>query len=80
MNRKVIEDEEFEEVKVAFYRMMIEYYTQEKDAWEICQCYFKLYEVAEKQGAEEEAIDALQASYVQQQFFLYLPFCLLTLF
>lgn len=61
MNRKVIEDEEFEEVKVAFYRMMIEYYTQEKDAWEICQCYFKLYEVAEKQGAEEEAIDALQA-------------------
>jgi len=60
MNRKIIEDSEFEGVKICFYRMMIEYHTQERDAWEISLCYFKLYEVAERQGNQEDAVDALQ--------------------
>lgn len=42
MNRKVIEEEGFEEVKVEFYSMMVEYYRHEHDAWEMAQCYFKV--------------------------------------
>jgi hypothetical protein len=24
--------------------MMVEYHSQEKEAWEICSCYFKIYD------------------------------------
>ena len=46
MNRKVIEEAGFEQVKVSFYTMLIEYYTNEKDTWEICQCYYKIYDTS----------------------------------
>lgn len=60
MNRKTIEEDGFEEIKSTFYTYMIEYHTHEKDAWEICNCYYKLYEVAFKQGMNDEAMDALK--------------------
>jgi len=42
MNLKTIEETGFEEVKVTYYRMMIEYYMVEKNTWEIAQAYFKI--------------------------------------
>lgn len=42
MNRKIIEEEGFEEVKVEFYNLMLEYYRHERDAWEMAQCYYKV--------------------------------------
>ena len=43
MNRKVIEEEGFEEVKVEFYKLMLEYYRHDHDTWEMAQCYYKVY-------------------------------------
>jgi 26S proteasome regulatory subunit N5 len=42
MNRKTIEEPEFQEVKVKFYRLMVEFYSHEKDTWEISQCFYKV--------------------------------------
>lgn len=42
MNLKTIEEDGFEEIKVKFYKMQIEYHTFEKNAWEIAQAYFKI--------------------------------------
>ena len=42
MNTKIIEEEGLSEIKIKFYTMMIEYYTTEKNAWEICQAYYKV--------------------------------------
>ena len=42
MNLKTIEETGFEEVKVKFYRMMIEYHMVEKNTWEIAQAYYKI--------------------------------------
>lgn len=42
MNRKTLEEVGFEEIKVKYYNMMIEYHTQENDTWEICQSYYKV--------------------------------------
>ena len=42
MNRKTIEEPGFEEIKIKYYNMMVEYHTQENDVWEICQCYYKV--------------------------------------
>jgi len=47
MNRKVIEEEGFEEIKISFYTLMIDYHKSfEKDTWEICQCYYKIYDTS----------------------------------
>ena len=40
--RKTIEEAGFEEIKVKFYRLMVEYYSHEVDCWEVCQCFFKV--------------------------------------
>jgi hypothetical protein len=45
MNLKAIEEEGLEEVKVQFYAMMVEYHTVERNAWEICQAYYKIASV-----------------------------------
>jgi 26S proteasome regulatory subunit N5 len=45
MNRKTIEEEGFEEIKVTFYTMLIEYHTADDcvgDVWDICQSYYKV--------------------------------------
>ena len=46
MNRTLLDEVGFEDTKVKFYRMMIEYHTVEKDAWEISQCYYKIYDTS----------------------------------
>jgi hypothetical protein len=40
--RKTIDEAGFEEVKVQFYRLMVQYHSHEVDCWEICQCFFKV--------------------------------------
>mmetsp|Transcript_29680 Transcript_29680/g.42377 ORF Transcript_29680/g.42377 Transcript_29680/m.42377 type:complete len:481 (+) Transcript_29680:54-1496(+) len=42
MNLKTTEEAGFEDVKIRFYRMMIEYYMVEKNTWEIAQAYYKI--------------------------------------
>lgn len=42
MNLKTIEEEGFEEIKVKFYNMQIEFQVHEKNTWEICQAYYKV--------------------------------------
>lgn len=42
MNLKTIEEEGFEDVKVKFYTLQIEFHTHEKNTWEICQAYHKV--------------------------------------
>jgi 26S proteasome regulatory subunit N5 len=64
MNRKTLEEAGFIEIKVKFYRMMVEYYTQERDSFEIAQSYFKLYEAAKALQAVDDELDALQSCVV----------------
>jgi 26S proteasome regulatory subunit N5 len=42
MNLKTIEEEGFEMIKIAYYLLQIQYYTHEKNTWEICQAYYKV--------------------------------------
>ncbi len=42
MNLKTIEEEGFEEIKVKYYNLQIEFHTHEKNTWEICQAYHKV--------------------------------------
>ena len=42
MNLKTIEEAGFEDIKIRYYQMQIEYHTHEKNTWEICQAYFKV--------------------------------------
>ena len=42
MNRKVLEEKDFDEIKISYYKMMIEHHTHDYDCWEICQCYYKV--------------------------------------
>lgn len=42
MNLKTIEEESFEDVKVRYYVMQIEYQMFQKDAWEVCQAFYKV--------------------------------------
>lgn len=45
VNTKTIEEEGFESIKVRFYTMQIEFFTYEKNCWEICQAYFKVNDI-----------------------------------
>lgn len=61
MNRKVIEEVGFEEIKVSFFYQQIEYFIHEKDTWEICRAYFKIFETLVKiSGKETQTLEALQ--------------------
>lgn len=42
MNLKMLEEEGFEKIKIQYYTMQIEFYTYEKNVWEICQAYYKV--------------------------------------
>jgi len=64
MNRKALEEEDFVHVKVSFYRMMVEYHRHELDTWEICQCYYKLYESARTLTLPEEEASSLKSCIV----------------
>lgn len=64
MNRKTIEDSDFEDVKVSFYNMMVEYYTHEVDAWEISQSYFKIFDTTVTKADAAKCKDALESCVV----------------
>jgi 26S proteasome regulatory subunit N5 len=55
MNRKTIEESSFMEVKVKFYRLMVQYYSHEKDAWEISQCFYKVRQIRLASEASERS-------------------------
>ena len=64
MNRKTIEEEGYEDIKVTFYNMMIEYYMHEVDAWELCQCYFKIFDTSTTKADAEKCKEALESCVV----------------
>ncbi len=64
MNRKTIEAEGYEDAKVSFYSMMVEYYTHEVDAWEISQCYFKIFDTATTKADAVKCKEALESCVV----------------
>lgn len=43
VNRKVLDDEGMDDVKIRFYTLMIEYHRREEDSWELAQCYFQIF-------------------------------------
>lgn len=44
MNKRTLEevDEGFDQVKIFFYRLMIQYHLHDHNFWEICQCFYKV--------------------------------------
>jgi 26S proteasome regulatory subunit N5 len=42
MNLKTIEEAGFEDIKIRFYTLQIEFHTHEKNTWEIANAYFKV--------------------------------------
>jgi 26S proteasome regulatory subunit N5 len=42
MNLKTLDEDGFEDIKIRYYIMQIEYHMYQKDAWEICQAAFKV--------------------------------------
>ncbi len=45
MNLKTLEEDGFEDVKVKFYTLQVEFHTHEKNVWEICQAYHKVIQI-----------------------------------
>lgn len=43
MNRKTLDESDFQSVKLQFYQLMIEFYLHDRNCWEICQCYYKVH-------------------------------------
>jgi 26S proteasome regulatory subunit N5 len=63
MNLKVLGETGFEKVKVAFNTLMIEYWTHEKDTWEISQCYYNIYSATSKDD-QAAMVSALESSVI----------------
>jgi len=42
MNTKTLEEAGFADVKIKYYTMLVEYYSQDRNAWEISQAYYKV--------------------------------------
>ncbi|CAM9284286.1 unnamed protein product [Chrysoparadoxa australica] len=61
INRKVMLHEDMQELKVRFYKLMIEYNTHEKDPWELCQDYHSIYDTAIVKADEAVWQDALKS-------------------
>ena len=59
MNLKILEEDELQSTKIKYYTMMVDYYTQEKNPWEISQCYYKIYNTQETKDNEETLNDSL---------------------
>ena len=64
MNRTTIDEAGFEEVKVKFYHMMVEYHTHEDDVWSMSQCYFKVYDTTITKQDPVKAEHALQSAII----------------
>jgi 26S proteasome regulatory subunit N5 len=50
-----------EDVKIKFYNMMVEYHSHDKEVWDICQCYYKIYETKTDSVSIDDTIYALQS-------------------
>lgn len=61
MNRKTIDEPGFEDIKVQFYRLMVDYYSHEVDPWEVCQCFYKIYDTDTIKKDESEWKTSLSA-------------------
>jgi len=61
MNRKIIEEADFGEIKLSFYKMMIEYHSYELNTWEICQCYYKIFDTSITKSNPAALKDALES-------------------
>lgn len=44
INRKVLGETQFQDLKIRFFKLMIEYYMHEKNFLEICKCYQAMYD------------------------------------
>lgn len=61
----------FEEVKIKYYELMIEYHTHERDAWELCQSYHRIYDTRTLKTNDEVRLEALRCTVI---FLLLSPF------
>ena len=57
--QKILEEDELQSTKIKYYKMMVDYHTQEKNPWEISQCYYKIYNTKETKDNEETLKDSL---------------------
>lgn len=63
INRKVLLDDDMQDIKVRFYKLMIEYDTHEKATFNLCQDYHSIYDTPSvKEDASEKWKEYLQAS------------------
>eukprot|EP00640_Fibrocapsa_japonica_P001353 CAMPEP_0113942926 /NCGR_PEP_ID=MMETSP1339-20121228/14958_1 /TAXON_ID=94617 /ORGANISM="Fibrocapsa japonica" /LENGTH=404 /DNA_ID=CAMNT_0000947617 /DNA_START=237 /DNA_END=1451 /DNA_ORIENTATION=+ /assembly_acc=CAM_ASM_000762 len=61
ISRKVLEEEDMQDIKINFYRLMIEYHTYEEDPLELCRHYHSILhtpKVAEDDAQWKEALEA----------------------
>ncbi|CAN0407838.1 unnamed protein product [Hapterophycus canaliculatus] len=54
INRKVLLDEDMQDIKVRFYKLMIEYDTHEKATFDLCQDYHSIYDTPSVRDGEGE--------------------------
>eukprot|EP00596_Hydrurales_sp_CCMP1899_P003999 CAMPEP_0119033624 /NCGR_PEP_ID=MMETSP1177-20130426/675_1 /TAXON_ID=2985 /ORGANISM="Ochromonas sp, Strain CCMP1899" /LENGTH=444 /DNA_ID=CAMNT_0006990509 /DNA_START=103 /DNA_END=1434 /DNA_ORIENTATION=+ len=64
MNRKVLEEEGMDEIKIKYYTMMVEYHTIQKESWDICQSYYKIYDTASTREDPVALQDAFESSVI----------------
>lgn len=57
MNQKTIEEDGFEDIKLRFYKLQIEFNTHERNSWEICQAYYKVCYITNKRSIRIDFID-----------------------
>ncbi|CAM9289227.1 unnamed protein product [Scytosiphon promiscuus] len=54
INRKVLLDDDMQDIKVRFYKLMIEYDTHEKATFDLCQDYHSIYDTPSVRDGEGE--------------------------
>jgi len=53
VNKKLLEEDNFKDAKVRFYGLMIDYYEEMMDAWELSNCYMQMYKAGLPTGGED---------------------------
>jgi len=62
VNRKVLEEDGMDDIKLKYYMLMVEYYSREGDTWELCKCYHAIYRTPKVLAEEESWSAALSAT------------------
>lgn len=60
IQRKLLQDPEFQDLKLRFYEHMIRYYSHDSNYLEICRCYQSIYDTPNVKADKQKWIDALQ--------------------